>query len=789
MRPWFNDTFGSAPRLQSCFPPLFLLALAPAVAAQENPGAKYARAEQFLSWRAEQLVTGNPGAPQFFDGDSFWYRTRASSGHVFVAVDPNAPRRSLAFDHDRLAAALSLARDTSYEGGRLPFESFDFVEGRTAIQFSLGDTLEWRCDIRSYQCEGPRPPRSPAPDERSSPDGRWIAFARDENLWVRSAETGEEFAMTRDGEEDYGYAAIPEGCCQEITSRRSEARRPPVLQWSPDSRRIATHRYDERGVGRFHLLEAADGRPVLHSWAYPLPGDSIIPTSELWIFDLDTRAGVRAEVDPQPGYFTRGDTTFADVQWSADGEAVFYTTRSRDFRSYVLHRVDATTGAASEVLTETGPTYVELNQFTRYPPAWRVLEDGEEIVWWSERDGFGHLYLYGAGGAMKRKLTQGPWIVTQLLAVDLERGTVLFAAAGREEGRHPYYEHLYSVSLDGGPPTLLSPQDAHHALVAAPSGRYFVDRYSTPTDAPATVLRDASGRELLTLEEADISGLEQAGWTPPLPFRAKGRDGVTEVRGLLWFPSDFDPRKRYPVVDYIYPGPQVGAVTDYGFSASGRGQTRALAELGFIVFAVDAFGTPIRSKAFHDAYYGNMGDNGLPDHISALRELAARHPQMDLERVGIYGHSGGGFSSTDAILRYPDFFHVAVSGAGNHDNRGYMFAWAEKYQGLLEHGPDGADNYNNQANQLLAANLKGKLLLHYGTLDDNVHPNMTIRLIDELVRHNKDFDMFIMPNRNHGYASEPYVLRRTWDYFVRHLLGVEPPQGYRIAGPSGFSPG
>ena len=606
---------------------------------------------------------------------------------------------------------------------------------------------------------------------------------RDDNLWVRDAASGEEVQLTHDGETDFGYGAVPEGCCQEITNRRAGREVSPMLQWSPDSRRIATHRYDEREVGRFHLLEAADGRPILHSWAYALPGDSIIPTSELWILDVESRTSVRADVPPQPGNFTRADTTFADVQWTADGSQVFYTHRSRDFKSYKLYRVDAATGSATEVLEETGPTYVELNNFTSFAPAWQVIGNGAEFLWWSERDGYGHLYLYDGEGNLKNRVTAGPWLVGQLIDVDEDARVAYFTGFGREPGRHPYHQHFYRVGLDGSDLRLLSDEDAVHQITPSPSGRYFIDRYSSPEMPPTAVVRGRDGPVLQTVETADVARLEEAGWVPPVPFEAKGRDGVTSVYGLLWFPSNFDADESYPVVDYIYPGPQIGAVTAYDFSASGRGNGRALAELGFIVFAVDAFGTPLRSKAFHDGYYGNMGDNGIPDHISALKELAGRYPQMDLDRVGIFGHSGGGFSSTDAILRYPDFFKVAVSGAGNHDNRGYHFPWGEKYQGLLVENPDGTDNYDSQANQNLAANLQGKLLLHYGTLDDNVHPNMTIRVIDELIRHNKDFDMFVLSNRNHGYANEPYVVRRTWDYFVEHLRGEMPPVEYRISPP------
>jgi dipeptidyl aminopeptidase/acylaminoacyl peptidase len=290
---------------------------------------------------------------------------------------------------------------------------------------------------------------------------------------------------------------------------------------------------------------------------------------------------------------------------------------------------------------------------------------------------------------------------------------------------------------------------------------------------------------LQTLAVGDVSPLLAAGWKWPVPFTVKARDGMTNLYGLLFFPSEFDPERRYPVIDYVYPGPQIGPIGFRSFTVNARGNAHALAELGFIVFAIDAMGTPVRSKAFHDSYFGNMGDNGIPDHIAALRQLARRYPQMDLDRVGIFGHSGGGFASTDAVLRYPDFFKVAVSSAGNHDNRSYDYTWGEKYQGVLEQNENGGDNFDSQANQNLAQNLAGKLLLMYGTLDDNVHPNATLLVIDELIKHNKDFDLIVMPNRNHGYAGDPYVTRRTWDYFVKHLLEVDPPVEYQIGQESG----
>ena len=469
--PHSRDT---APALASLAAALALAAAAvtPATASAQQPGAStasrqvtesaYARAEQFLPWNASRLVTGDQVAPEFFDGDRFWFRSRTEAGHEFVVVNPSSATRRPAFDHARLAAALSVAADTAYEGGKLPFDTFEFADGAGsarfgAIRFQVADSVQWTCDIGAYACTGPTSDAGPSAAETPSPDERWVAFARGENLWVRDAASGEEVQLTTDGETDHGYGAIPEGCCAEITSRRAGAERAPILEWSPDSRRIATHRYDEREVERFHLLEAADGRPVLHTWAYALPGDSVIPTAELWILDVQGRTSVRADVAPQPGFFTR--PAYSDVKWTEDGSAVFYTTRSRDFKSRKLFRVDAATGEATELLEETGPTYVELNQFTSFAPAWTVIGDnGEEFLWWSERDGFGHLYLYDADGTLRNQVTSGAWLVTQLIEVDEEERTVYFTAVGREEGRHPYFVHFYRVGLDGTGLELLSPR-------------------------------------------------------------------------------------------------------------------------------------------------------------------------------------------------------------------------------------------------------------------------------------------------------------------------------------------
>ncbi len=296
---------------------------------------------------------------------------------------------------------------------------------------------------------------------------------------------------------------------------------------------------------------------------------------------------------------------------------------------------------------------------------------------------------------------------------------------------------------------------------------------------PATELRDADGRLIATIEQADVSKLAAAGWKPPMPITVKARDGATDLYGLLYRPSAFDPAKQYPIVNHIYPGPQTGSVGSRTFLAS-RGDAQALAELGFVVVEIDGMGTPWRSKKFHEAYYGNMGDNTLPDQVAGMRELAARYSWIDIDRAGIYGHSGGGYATADAMFRYPDFFKVGISEAGNHDNRVYEDDWAEKWQGLLQKKADGTTNYDNQANQLVAKNLKGKLLLAHGTLDANVPPNNTLLVVNELIKANKDFDLLMLPNRGYGFGNEPYMVRRRWDYFVRHLLGAEPPHEYEM---------
>ncbi|MDP2955412.1 MAG: DPP IV N-terminal domain-containing protein [Longimicrobiales bacterium] len=745
----------------------------------------YARAERMLSWHLDPLIAGDLVAPRWMrGGDRFWYRNKTGDGAQFILVDPVRVTRAPLFDHDRLAAVMSEANDSSYEGRKLPFETFEFTDqAESSIRFQA-KKKGWICDIRAYTCTVGDTLPSPVPFARS-PDGKWEAFVKDHDLWIRPAAGGDSIRLTTDGQEEWAYGESDWGSV-------SGAGRPqrPILQWSPDSKTIAVQRTDVRGVEKIPLYSSTQVRPKLYYYPYALPGDSILNRFDIHIVEVESKANHPVDVPQQPsivaGVTGMADSTWVTVKWGSGSDRLYFTHGIRGSKRIQLMEVGLDGRNPKLLAKDSSATWVELMHGARTPPNWAVAHRGEDMVWFSQRDGWAHLYRFGPDGALKNQITSGPFAVDRIHVVDDAADLVYFTAWGGPDAPFPYHRKLYRVGLDGSGLTLLTPEEADHAVSFTPSGRYFVDSWSTLTEPPVTALRRApDGRVALSLEKADLSRILAAGWTPREVFKVKARDGITDLWGVISKPSDFDSTKSYPVLEYIYPGPQVGSVGSWGFSAAGRGDVRSMAELGFIVVQLDHLGTPWRSKAFHDAYYGNMGDNGIPDHIAGLRQLAATRPWMDLDRVGIWGHSGGGFASTDAILRYPDFYKVAVSSSGNHDQRSYHYGWGEKYQGLVVRDTvKGTDNYLASANYTMAGNLKGKLFLIHGDLDDNVHPAMTLRVADALIKANKSFDLLIVPDRNHG-LDEPYVVRRRWDYFVKHLMGVEPPANYEIRRPEG----
>jgi dipeptidyl aminopeptidase/acylaminoacyl peptidase len=593
---------------------------------------------------------------------------------------------------------------------------------------------------------------------------------------VRDLATGKETQLTNDGVKDYSYALDNAGW---VKSDRA------ILVWSPDSKKIATFQQDQRNVGEMYLVETRVGHPVLHAWKYPLPGDETVATIRRVIVDVEGQRVIPLQMPPDQHRSTLCDhvvcrgSQWEDVGWSPDSRQLAFVSTSRDHKQERLRTANAADGAVRDVMEESVATQYESGQGM---VNWRYLPASNEVIWYSERSNWGHLYLYDlATGKLKNPITSGDFVVTELLRVDEKARTLYFLADGREQGRDPYFQHLYRVGFDGNGLTLLTPEDANHEVTFSPSGRYFVDNYSKPDAPPVSVLRDAEGKLLATIEKADISKLEAAGWKPPEPIVVKARDGVTDLYGLLFKPTNLDPAKKYPIVNHIYPGPQGGSVGGRSFAAA-RGDAQALAELGFIVVTIDGMGNPQRSKSFHDAYYGNMGDNTLPDQVGGMQQLARRFPWIDIERAGIWGHSGGGYAAADAMFRYPDFFKGGISEAGNHDNREYEDDWGERYQGLLRKSGDGT-NYDDQANENIAKNLKGHLLLAHGTMDDNVPPYNTLLVVNELIKANKDFDLLLLPNRHHGFGNEPYMVRRRWDYFVRYLMGAEPPKEYELKTP------
>jgi len=743
-----------------------------------------------MSYNTTPLVFGTV-RPSWLKDDRFWFRDATAEGSQFVVVDAATGKRSALFEHSKLAAALSSASNASYEAKHLPFEQIELAGDEQAVEFNLKGR-RWKCDVEGTQCtaEGGRertgeepalPPVPGAPPMRldvTSPDGKLTAFIRNWNLWVRDVASGKETQLTTDGVRDFGYATDNAGWTH---SNRA------ILVWSADSKRIATFQQDQRNVGDMYLVQTKVGHPVLQAWKYPLPGDDVVTMIQRVIVDVDGPRVVRLQMPPDQHRGSLCDhlvcrgNEWSDVQWSEDNKHVAFVSTSRDHKQEQLRIADAETGTVRDVMQETVPTYYESGAGR---VSWRYLSSSNEAIWYSERDNWGHLYLHDlATGKLKNAITSGDWAVTQLLQVDEKNRELYFLAVGREKG-DPYFAYLYRAGFDGKKLTLLTPEPGNHEVSFSPSGKFFVDSYSQPDVPPATLLRARNGKTIATIGKADISKLQAEGWKPPVPFTVKARDGKTDLYGLMFKPTNFDPKKKYPIVNHIYPGPQGGSVGSRSFSAA-RGDAQALAELGFVVIELDGMGNPLRSKSFHDFYAKDLGDNTLPDQVAGMKQLAERYPWIALDRAGIYGHSGGGYATADAMFRYPDFFKVGISESGNHDNREYEDDWAEKWMGLLTKSSDGTSNYSDQANQPLAKNLKGHLLLAHGTMDDNVPPYNTLLVVDELIKANKDFDLLMLPNQRHGYGNATnYMTRRRWDYFVRYLLGAQPPFEYRMHPPA-----
>ena len=745
--------------------------------------ADYQRAEALLPWNVPAKLHGIYVQPNWIGGtDRFWYRVTNGQGAEFVLIDAARNTRSPAFDHARLARSLSALMGETWKANSLPFDSFEPRDGLKRLRVSLKDQ-PIECDLGSYVCTKLTAPAALRSGEVESPDGRWAAFVRSHDLYLRSLSDGREIRLTDDGVENDGYGEWADSHLLSISAQLAGRVRPARVLWSPDSRRLVSYRVDQREVPAMPFVqwvppEGYGSRPRVHWARVPFPADEKMATARLVLFELRDDASVRrvdVQADPVPLFYDLigyRQGWYGQLWWDATGQRLYHIREERGYREVTLLETDARSGASRTVLKETTPTFF-LNQYMQLPEGMTA----SSFQWPSQRDGWQHLYRYDLQGRLIRQVTRGEWRVDRLQHAEQGEGWIYFTAGGREPGLDPYYLQLYRVTSDGSRIERLTPEDQFHDIDFAPSGRYFVDRRSLVNEAPVTVLRRSDGRLVRVLERADIRSLLAQGWQKPERFKAKGRDGVTDIYGTLFRPSKLDATKRYPVLDDIYGGPQA----IYAERAFTVGSPQA--ELGFINVQIDGMGTPGRSKAFQDVSYGKgfAEAGGLEDHIAVLKELAARHPYMDLDRVGIYGHSGGGYASTRALLDHPDFYKVAVSSAGSHDQYLYQLEWGERFIGRPQWNPEA---YALQANSGHVGRFKGKLLLAHGDLDDDVPIVNTMQVLDALIKANKDVDLLIVPGANHStLLDNPYFIRRAWDYFVKNLMGIEPPAGYRIGAP------
>jgi dipeptidyl-peptidase-4 len=747
----------------------------------------YARAERFMTYNVNPLVYHSVARVTWMEDGRFWYRDSGPDGATFVLVDPVKRTKVPAFDQTKLAAALNSADSKiKADAHHLVISEITFSDDDKKVVI-VGGSRKFRCSLSGKNvCTEVVVPGAKTGDAEPvagsrggsdiSPDKTQAAFIHNYNLWVRDLATGKETQLTTDGVKDYGYATDNAGWTMSDN---------PILAWSPDSKKIATFQQDQRKVGEMYLVPVTNGHPELKAWKYPLVGDKDVTMIERVIIDVDTPKVIRLKMPPDQHRSTicddvscRGGSGWDDVQWSDDGAHLAFVSTSRDHKQEWMRIADATTGDVREVMGETAPKFFESGNDK---VNWKYLSQTNELLWFSERDNWGQMYLYDAAtGKMKNQITHGDGNVTQVLHVDEKTRTIYFLAVGKEQGRDPYFQHFYSIGFDGKDMKLLTPENADHAVTPSHDGQYFVDVYSTVTQPQTAVVRDSHGKVVVDVAKQDITKLVAAGWVPPVPITVKARDGKTDLYGFMFKPTNFDAMKKYPIVDRVYPGPQTGSCGGRGFAAA-HGDLQSLAELGFVVVCIDGMGTPFRSKAFHEFYYGNLGDNTIPDQASGMKDLAAKYPWIDLDKVGIYGHSGGGNATAAAMFHYPDFFKVGIAESGNHDQRDYEDDWAEKWNGLLVKNSDGTTNYDSQANQSFVKGLKGHLLLAHGSMDTNVPPNNTLLVVDALIKANKDFDLLIIPNVAHGYAeASQYMTRRRWDYFVRYLAGDVPPHEYEM---------
>jgi dipeptidyl-peptidase-4 len=790
--------------------------------------ANYELAARFSRKKVDKMVFSTSVRPNWFKtSDLFWYAYKTSTGEGWYVVDPAKGTQRELFDRVKLAADLTRIVKDPFDAQNLALNDLKLKDDDTFTFYVKSTEMvekKKKDDEKDNKKKDGKEPRlfffeyawktgklkwleneekkDPLPRWASiSPNKKYVVFSRNFDLYWMDWENFEkarkdekdstivEHRLTTTGTRDFAFGSGSEDFYADSTELNKRTGVGSLL-WSPDSRHFAIIRSDETKVKDLFVINVlANPRPKLERYKYEMPGEENIPQHSLVVFNMEDKTWKTIETSAfkdqslSLAYKPAEKRTMSDEirhwEWLGENTGFYFYRTSRDLKKIDLCRAEIGKDTALTIIEERLNTYVETRPLY-------LVNNGKELVHWSEKSGWGHLYLYDDKGNEKNAITSGPWHVEQILGVDEATRTLYFTACGREESLDPYYEHLYSVRLDGSQLKILTPGDFHHAADMSDSRKFFVINRSRADAAPVSDLFDNTGKKLLTLQETDLSLLFQAGYKFPERFSVKAADGITNLHGIMYKPFDFDPTRKYPIITYVYPGPQV----------EGPGQTWSrsmdrldrLAQIGFIVITVgNRGGHPNRSKWYHNFGYGNLRDYGLEDQKYAIEQLAARYSFIDLSRVGIHGHSGGGFMSTAAILQYPHFFKVAVSCAGNHENNIYNRWWSEKHHGILEEITAKGDTtfkYSIGTNSQLAKNLEGRLLLIHGDIDNNVHPGNTLRVVNALIRANKRFDMLILPGQRHGFGDmTEYFFWRMADYYARYLLGnyensVDIPQMY-----------
>jgi len=782
---------------------------------QPQPKANYQLASRFSPNKLKKMVYSTAVDPHWLKlSNRFWYTFESPKGKFWYLVDPVSKSKKLMFDNAKLAADITLIVRDPFDAEHLPLENLKFAADEKSISFEIkstvdelkqdrkdkkaADSIQKKIFSFKYELASAKlteVPNFSKPKPKPSwgsvaPDSSAIIFSRNYNLYWMDKEnykkavkneddsTIVEHQLTKDGIKFYSYGSDGDGENNVENEKNNKKRRGAYVLWSPNSKYFVLDRTDSRKVKDLWVINSVTpGRPTLETYKYQMPGEAEAPQDEVLLFDFAAKSYKKLSVAAfkdqsisvwgKPSLNKDRDNEFRPSIWLGNDSRFYFSRTSRDLKRIDIGTVDIATGKVTPLIDERFNTYVEVNR-----PGF--VNDGKELIHWSERDGWAHFYLFDGNGKLKNQITKGAFHCESIVNIDEKKRILYFTANGREGKEDPYYLHLYSINFDGSNMKLLNAGDFDHLVNMNDNNTFFVDNYSRVNTAPKATLYDGTGKKVMELETTDLSLLMAAGYKFPEPFKVKADDGITDLYGVMYKPFDFDPNKKYPIIEYVYPGPQTEAVNK-AFSKS-MDRTERLAQFGYIVITVgNRGGNPSRSKWYHTYGYGNLRDYGLADKKTAIEQLAAKYSYIDESKVGITGHSGGGFMSTAAMLVYPDFFKAAVSNAGNHDNSIYNRWWSEKHHGVKETislKGDTSFKYSIDKNPDLAKNLKGHLLLMHGDVDNNVHPANSIRVANALMKAGKRFDFLIIPGQRHGFGDmTEYAFWKLADHFNKYLIG------------------